>query len=145
VDVDAALPDWPDATVAVLSTGGGAPHAIPVSTALRTGPQAIHLALALRRESLARVRLDPRVALTVHAPGLAFTALGTATIVEEPLAEAPGVAALRIAVEAIQDHRTPRFALDAGVAWHWTDPDAGAADAAVRAGLRRVAARVSPA
>ena len=31
------LPDWPDGTVAVLSTGAGPPHAIPVSTAVRAG------------------------------------------------------------------------------------------------------------
>jgi hypothetical protein len=133
-----ALPDWPDSTVAVLSTGGGPPHAIPVSTAVRTGARTIHLALALRRESLARLVADPRVALTVHAPGAAFTALGTATVAEQPLAEAPRVAAIRIDVEAIQDHTTPRFAIEAGVAWRWTDADAAAADADVRAGLRRV-------
>jgi hypothetical protein len=27
------LPDWPPGTVAILATGGGRPHAIPVSTA----------------------------------------------------------------------------------------------------------------
>jgi Pyridoxamine 5'-phosphate oxidase len=134
-----ALPAWPDATVAVLSTGAGAPHAIPVSTAVRTGPRTVHLALALRRDSLARLRTDPRVALTIHAPGVAVTALGRAVVVEEPLAEAPGVAAVRVDVEAIQDHGTPRFAIDAGVAWHWTDAEAQATDAQVRAGLRRVA------
>jgi hypothetical protein len=133
------LPIWPDATVAVLSTGGGAPHAIPVSTALRSGPRTIHLALALRRDSLARLRGDPRVALTVHAPGAAFTASGRAAVVEEPLAEAPRVAAVRVDVETIQDHGSPRFAIEAGVAWRWTDPAAEATDAAVRAGLRRVA------
>jgi hypothetical protein len=46
----------------VLSTGAGAPHAIPVSTALRSGPATLHLALGLRRESLARLREDPRCA-----------------------------------------------------------------------------------
>jgi hypothetical protein len=139
-----ALPDWPEATVAVLSTGGGAPHAIPVSTAWRSGPRTIHLALALRRDSLARLRADPRVALTVHAPGAAFTALGRAVVVEEPLAEAPRVAAVRVDVEAIQDHGSPRFAIEAGVAWRWTDADARDADGAVRAGLRRVAGSASP-
>ena len=52
------LPEWPDGTVAVLSTGAGAPHAIPVSTAVRRGPRTIVLALSLRRESLARLRED---------------------------------------------------------------------------------------
>ena len=135
-----ALPAWPDATVAVLSTGAGAPHAIPVSTAVRTGPRTIHLALALRRDSLARLRADPRVALTLHAPGVTVTALGRAVVEEEPLAEAPRVAAVRIDVDAIQDHGTPRFAIEAGVAWHWTDAEAQATDAQVRAGLRRLGA-----
>ncbi len=140
-----ALPAWPDSTVAVLSTGAGVPHAIPVSTALRTGARTIHLALALRRDSLARLRTDPQVALTIHAPGAAFTAVGRATVVEEPLAEASRVVAVRIDVAAIQDHGTPRFAIDAGVAWHWTDAEAQAADARVWAGLRRVAATAATA
>jgi hypothetical protein len=133
------LPLWPDATVAVLCTAAGAPHAIPISTALRSGPRTIHLALALRRDSLARLRADSRVALTIHAAGVTCTAIGRAVVVEEPLAEAPRVAAVRIDVTDIQDHGAARFAIDAGVAWHWTDPEAEATDAQVRAGLRRVA------
>ena len=35
---DDVLPEWPDGTVTVLSTGAGPPHAIPVSTAVRSGP-----------------------------------------------------------------------------------------------------------
>jgi hypothetical protein len=46
-----ALPDWQPGTVDVLSTGAGPPHAIPVSTAVRTGPRTIGAALALGRES----------------------------------------------------------------------------------------------
>jgi hypothetical protein len=130
------LPEWPPGTVAILSTGAGAPHAIPVSTAVRTGPRAIHLALALRRESLARLREDPRCALTVLADGdVAVTALGRAAIVEEPMAVADNVAAVRIDVEAVQDHNQPRFEIDAGVAWHWTDDDAAARDGEIRAAL----------
>lgn len=139
-----ALPDWPDATVAVLSTGAGPPHAIPVSTALRSGPRTVHLALGLRRASLARLREQPSVALTVVAAGVAFTALGEAVVVEAPLVEAPRVAAVRIDVTELQDHRTPRFAIEDGVAWRWTDAEAQRTDADVRAGLRRLAA-ASPA
>jgi hypothetical protein len=128
-----ALPDWPEGTVAVLSTGGGDPHAIPVSTALRAGPRAIVLGLALGRESLARLRREPMCALTVLAAGdLAFTALGRATIVEE----GDRMAAVRIDVERIQDHGTDRFVVEDGVRWRWTDADAERADAAVRAALR---------
>ena len=126
-----ALPTWPDGTVAVLSTGAGAPHAIPVSTAVRRGPRTIVLALAATRESLARLRKDPRCALTVLAgDNVAFTAHGRAAI-----EDGERVARVTIAVEAIQDHRRETFVIDAGVRWHWTDPDAERADLAVRATL----------
>ena len=126
------LPDWPEGTVAVLSTGGGDPHAIPVSTAVRKGPRTVVLALALRRESLARLRAEPACALTVLAAGLAFTAYGKATVV----AETERVAAVRLDVESIQDHSQPTFAIEEGVRWRWTDGEAERADAAVREALR---------
>jgi len=129
------LPDWPAGTVTVLSTAAGPPHAIPVSTAVRSGPSTIHLALGLRRESLARLREDPRCALTVLAAGdVAFTAHGVATVVEE----GERVAAVRLDVEAVQDHNRPTFAIEDGVRWRWTDADAERADAEVRAALRRL-------
>ena len=116
----------------MLCTGGGAPHAIPVSTALRAGPRAVVLALALRRESLTRLRAEPASALTVLAGDVAFTAYGNATVV----AELERVAAVRLDVESIQDHRQPTFAIEDGVRWRWTDADAERADAAVREALR---------
>jgi hypothetical protein len=132
----AALPEWEPGTVAVLSTGAGPPHAIPVSTAVRTGPRTIVLALALRRESLARLREDARCALTIIATGdVAVTAHGRATIVEEPMAVSDRVAAVRIDVEAIQDHGDDRFEIDDAVRWHWTDRAAALLDAAI---LRRL-------
>jgi hypothetical protein len=133
-----ALPDWPPGTAAVLSTAGGAPHAIPVSTAQRAGPLTILFALARRRASLERLRTDPRCALTIlAAPDLAFTAHGRAAIVED--ASAGRVTALRLDVESIQDHTQPTFTIEAGVRWRWTDPDAEAADAEVRAALAALA------
>src|SRR3954451_529056 len=106
------LPDWPDGTVAILSTGGGDPHAIPVSTALRAGPRSVVLGLALRRESLARLRREPACALTMLAAGvLAFAVRGRATGGEEGERRA----AVRIDVERIQDHGTDRFVIDDGV------------------------------
>jgi flavin reductase (DIM6/NTAB) family NADH-FMN oxidoreductase RutF len=128
------LPDWPEGTVTVLSTGAGRPHAIPVSTAVRSGPATIHLALGLRRESLARLRDDPRCALTVLAAGVAVTAQATATVVEEN----DRVAFLRLDVESVQDHDQPTFELTGGVRWHWADAEAEAGDAEVRAALRRL-------
>lgn len=133
------LPDWSLGTVVVLSTGGGDAHAIPVSAALRAGPHTILVALARRRESLARLRRDPRVAVTVLARDRAFTAHATATIVEEALAEAENVAAVRLDVQRIQDHMTPAFEIHAPVAWDWVDDDARARDQAVRDGLARLA------
>jgi flavin reductase (DIM6/NTAB) family NADH-FMN oxidoreductase RutF len=135
-----ALPEWEPGTVVVLSTGAGPPHAIPVSTAVRTGPATIVLALALQRESLARLREDARCALTVIAAGdVAFTAHGRATIVEDPMAVSDRVAAVRIDVEAIQDHGQDRFEIDDAVRWHWTDREAERRDAEIRAALSRLA------
>ncbi len=128
-----ALPEWPAGTVAVLATGAGEPHAIPVSTAVRRGPRTIVLALALSRGSLARLREDPRCALTVLAAGnIAFTAFGRAAVVDE----GERVAAVRVDVERIQDHRRDTFVIDDGVRWHWTDAAAERADAEVRRRLR---------
>jgi hypothetical protein len=137
-DLD-ALPEWEPGTVAVLSSGAGAPHAIPVSTAVRAGPRTVVLALALRRESLARLREDARCALTVLAGGdVAFTAYGRATVVQEPMSVADGVAAVRVDVEAIQDHGQDRFEIEAGVRWRWTDRDAERRDREIRAALARL-------
>jgi hypothetical protein len=130
------LPAWEPGTVAVLSTGAGPPHAIPVSTAVSSGPRSVLLALALRRESLARLREDPRCALTVLGGGnVAVTVHGRATVVEEPMAAAHGVAAVRIDVDEVQDHGQPTFAIEAGVRWHWTEDEAARRDADIRAAL----------
>ena len=123
------LPSWPEGTVAVLSTGAGEPHAIPVSTAVRRGPREVAFALSLRRESLVRLRTDPRCALTVLAAGnVAVTAVGRAVVVSE----GERVAILRLAVERIQDHGQDTFVIDDGVRWRWTDADAERADAELR-------------
>ena len=126
------LPSWPAGTVAVLSTGAGEPHAIPVSTAVRRGPRELVFALALRRESLARLREDPRCAVTMLAAGnLAFTAVGQAVVEEE----GERVAIVRVDVARINDHTQPTFAIDDGVRWRWTDPEAERTDAELRARL----------
>jgi len=139
------LPDWTPGTVAVLSTGAGWPHAIPVSTGVRAGDRRIVLALALRRESLARLREDPRCALTILDAGVAVTAHARAAIVEEPMAISDRVAAVCLDVEEVQDHGQPRFELQEGVRWRWTDAEAQARDDEIRGALRAVAARLSSA
>jgi hypothetical protein len=140
------LPEWAPGTVAILSTGAGAPHAIPVSTGVRAGDRRVLLALALRRESLARLREDPRCALTILAGGdVAITAHARATIVEEPLAISDRVCAVALDAERIQDHGQPRFAIEDGVRWRWTDAEAERRDAEIRDHLRSLAARLEPA
>ena len=131
------LPHWPDGTVAILATGAGAPHAIPVSTIVRAGPRAILLALAPGRESLARLREEPRCALVIHAPDVTVTVHGHA----EPVNELGRVVAVRVDVDEIQDHSRDEFAIEGGIAWRWTDDDAQRADAEVRAQLQKL---VSP-
>ena len=126
------LPDWPEGTVAVLSTAG--PHAIPVSTATRSGDATVHLALAHRRDSLARLRDEPRCALTILAAGVAVTAYATASVV----GEGERVAYVRLDVDEVQDHDQPTFAIDEGVRWHWTDAGAEQGDAPARDRLRRL-------
>jgi hypothetical protein len=135
------LPEWEPGTVAILSVAGGAPHAIPVSTALRAGPCRVLLALARRRETLARLRDDPRAALTIVAAGdVAVTAHGIAEVVAEQLEPVPAVAAVALTVERVQDHGQPRFEIEAGVRWRWTDPEAARQDEEVRAALLALAA-----
>lgn len=127
-----SLPDWPAGTVAVLSTGGDEPHAIPVSTAIRRGPRSLAFALGLRRESLARLRAEPRCALTLLAAGnVAVTVFGRAKVV----AEVEHVAIVHVSVVRIQDHARDTFVIDDGVQWRWTDDTAQRADTAVRRAL----------
>jgi hypothetical protein len=104
---------------------------------MRSGPARILLGLARRRESLTRLRRDPRVTVAVCAPDVALSADGTATVVDERLTEA--VVAIAVHVHTVHDHRRPTFALHAGVAWEWTDEDAERADGEVRAALLRLA------
>jgi hypothetical protein len=119
------LPEWPPGTVAILATAGDGAHAIPVSTIVREGPDALLFALGRRRESLRRLRADPRCALA------------------DPL-EPPGrVVAVRVAVDRVQDHDRPTFAIEGGVPWRWTDPEDEANDAAVRAALLALSRRGS--
>jgi hypothetical protein len=135
-DDEPILPTWPDGTVLILVTGGEPPHAIPVSAAVRAGPVRALLGLARTRESLARLRDDPRVAVSITAAGIAVTAYGVARVREEELA--PGVAGVEVAVDRIQDHGRPTFVIEEGVRWHWTEGDAATRDAEVRRALERL-------
>jgi nitroimidazol reductase NimA-like FMN-containing flavoprotein (pyridoxamine 5'-phosphate oxidase superfamily) len=130
------LPEWPDGTVATLSTGAGEPHAIPVSTIVRADDRTVLFVLARRRESLARLRADPRCALTILARGVSVTALGRATVLDAEISER--VVAVRLDVERVQDHAQDTFELLEGVRWRWTDPEADRIDAELRQALREL-------
>lgn len=133
------LPDWPPGTVTILATAGDPPHAIPVSAAVRAGPRHVLIGLAASRGSLARLRADPRVSLAIIAEAVAVTAYGRARVLDDAVAE--GVVAIEIEVHDVQDHDRPTFAIEAGVRWRWTDPEAQRRDAEVHAVLARLAER----
>jgi hypothetical protein len=135
------LPRWAPGTVAILATAGDAPHAIPVSTAVRISDTRVAFALSRRRLSLARLREDPRCALALLAGGdVAVTVHGVVTVVQDPMEVADRVAALALDVARVQDHGQPRFVIEEGVRWRWTDPEAEARDAEIRAALRAFSA-----
>ena len=137
------LPEWPPGTVAILATRG--PHAIPVSTALRAGPNCVLLALAPSRGSLMRLRVDTRVALTVlSATDKAFTARGRARVVADPLPGAETVVAVAIDVTEVSDHFRDTYTIEGGVQWRWTDAEAERRDAAVREALQALAGTLPP-
>jgi hypothetical protein len=127
--------------VTILATAGEAPHAIPVSAAVRAGPRHALIALAAARGSLARLRADPRVSLTIVCEDTAVTAYGRARLLDGE-APAEGVVAVEIVVERVQDHNRPTFAIESAVRWRWTDADAERRDAEVRAALARLASRI---
>ena len=130
------LPEWPDGTVATLSTGGGEPHAIPVSTIVRADDRTVLFVLARSRESLTRLRADARCALTILAEAVSVTAIGSAEVLDAEISER--VVALRMDVERVQDHAQPTFEIHEGVRWRWTDAAAERADAALREALRKL-------
>ena len=131
------LPQWPPGTVAILATEDGAPHAIPVSAAIRADDDRILLALAVRRGSLQRLRDRPRVAVALLATDVAVTAEGVARVIAEPLTD--GTVGVEVTVDAVRDHDRPTFAIETGVGWRWTDAEAAQRDAETREALRRLA------
>ncbi len=135
---DPVLPVWPPGTVLILVTAGAEPHAIPISAAVRTGARSVLLGLAHGRESLRRLRADPRVALSIITVGdVAVTAYGIARVRDERLAD--GVTAVELSVDRVQDHNRPTFVIESGIGWRWTDAAAADRDAEVRRALARLA------
>jgi hypothetical protein len=138
----ARLPHWPSGTVAILATGGEAPHAIPVSTAVRADDRRILLALARRRESLTRLRDHPRAALTLLCESdVAVTAHCRSQVVQESMEVSDRVAAIELTVIEVQEHSQPAFEILAGVRWRWTDEQAKRSDEQIRRALLALATR----
>jgi hypothetical protein len=109
------LPEWSVRTIAVFVTVDQSPHAIPVSAPVRADGH-ILLSLHRSRDSLARLRRRPQVALAVLAEGnTAFTARGTARVIDEPMTDATDYAAIAIDVTDVDDHRQAAFTVEAGV------------------------------
>jgi oxalate decarboxylase len=134
-----ALPEWPAATIAMLSTVDGDPYNIPVTAPLRAGDRRIMFSLKHDRGSLARLRERPRVALLIVAQDVAFTARGAAHVVVEHMPEAPDFAAVALDVEHVDDHRQPSMTIDSGVGVRWTDVDQQSALRKHLAALRDIA------
>jgi oxalate decarboxylase len=108
-----ALPVWPADTIAMLSTVDEAPYEIPVTAPARVSDRRIMFSLRHDRGSLARLRTHPKVALLILADrDVAFTARGTARVVEERMAADPEFAAVALDVEHIDDHRQAAMAVD---------------------------------
>jgi hypothetical protein len=131
------LPEWPAGTVTIFATAGDTPHAIPVSAVVRAGPRRALIALASSRGSLARLRDDPRVSLTIVCEHTAVTAYGRARVLDGDVVD--GVVAVEIVVNRVQDHDRPTFTIESGVRWRWTDPEAERRDSEVVAALARLA------
>ena len=116
------LPEWPVRTIAILVTIDQGPHAIPVSAPVRTDGYTILLSLHRSRDSLARLRRRPQVALAILAEGnTAFTARGMARVIDERMTDATDYAAVAIDVTDVDDHRQAAFTVEAGVNRKWID------------------------
>jgi hypothetical protein len=132
------LPRWERGTPGVLCAAG--PHPIPVSTAVRVGDDRVLLALGSARETLARLREDPRAALCILGREVAFTAYGRASVRSEELQASADVVAVEIRVESIQDHLADsRTEMLDGARWRWREDRFAAAEREIVAELERLA------
>ncbi|WP_051407098.1 hypothetical protein [Nocardia sp. CNY236] len=110
------LPEWPLETIGVLVTTDPTPHAIPVSWPVRAGDRQILISLKSNRGSLARLRERPEVALLILGGGdVALCARGTARVIAEQMPSAEDYVAVRIDIDAIDDHRQSAFAVTKGI------------------------------
>jgi hypothetical protein len=128
------LPHWERGTPAVLCVAG--PHPIPVTTPVHAGPHRVLFALGRRRETLERLRVDPRVALLLMGERVAFTAHGRALVIAEELEATDTVVAVELIVERIQDHLADgRTEMLDGARWRWCNDHDGEVEDAIVAEL----------
>ena len=132
------LPEWPLRAPGLLIVAG--PHAIPISTAFRAGDRRLILGLARRRETLERLRVEPRAAFAMLAEGMAFTAYGRAVVVREKLEDMPNLAAVELQVDRVQDHLADGHTEIIDQArWRWVSEEAREADATAVAEIEALA------
>ena len=142
MDDDPRIPELPEGIVAVLATvGASGPVAIPVSALLRAGPARLLFALARTRGSVARLRDDPRAAVSLHAPGMSLCVEGVARVAADPLPGAGRMVAFSLEAGRIRDARGPATEVDDGIRWRWTDDEAAERHAAVMAALAALVVR----
>ena len=133
---DLRIPELPEGVVAVLATvGPSGPVAIPVSALVRAGPRRILFALARTRGSVARLRVDPRAALSLNGPGMSLSVEGAARVAADPLPGAERMVAFELTADRIRDARGPATEVDEGIRWRWTTAEAAGRHAAVMAAL----------
>ncbi|MBO3748591.1 hypothetical protein J5X84_21145 [Streptosporangiaceae bacterium NEAU-GS5] len=96
-------PAWADEEL--LAQLGEGPHVIPVSAPVRADHRTILLSLHHSRDSLARLRARPEVALLILGDDVACTARGSARVVSERMSGASDYAAVEIRVTDVDDHR----------------------------------------
>jgi hypothetical protein len=129
------LPEWERGTPAVLCVAG--PHPIPVTTPVRMSGDRVLLALGRRRETLRRLREEPRVALLVMGERIAFTAHCRARVLAEKLEATDTVVAVELSVERVQDHLADgRTEMLDGARWRWCNDHDGEIEDAIVAELK---------
>ena len=127
------MPHWEEGTPAIVCVAG--PHAIPVSTAMRVSGSVLRFALGGERETLSRLRESAEVAVCILGEGIAFSVYGRGEVVRE-LESAPGVVAVEVRADRIQDHLADgRTALVDGARWRWLDPGLAESEPRIRAEL----------
>jgi hypothetical protein len=133
---DPSIPELPEGIVGVLATVGPAgPAAIPVSAVLRAGGDRLLFALAVTRGSTARLRGDPRAAMSLNGPGMSLCVEGLARPAADPLPGAEFMVAFRLEAERVRDARGAATEVDEGIRWRWTTGEAAERHAAVMAAL----------